>query len=157
MKDVIVTEYGAADLRGKDDRETIAAMLAIADSRFQPELLKAAKAARKIEGTYEIPAAFRDNSPDRIARALKPARDAGLLPAFPLGTDFDGTEQRLLPALGRLQAAQPHPRQMIALLARGLRTKPGYEDQAALKRMGLDAPTSLKDRLYAALIKGALA
>ena len=77
MKDVIVTEYGAADLRGKDDRETIAAMLAIADSRFQPALLKAAKAAGKIEAGYEIPAASRDNTPERIARALRPRARRG--------------------------------------------------------------------------------
>jgi acyl-CoA hydrolase len=157
MKDVIVTEYGAADLRGRNDRDTIAAMLTIADSRFQPDLLKAAKAAKKIEASYEIPAAYRDNTPEQIARALKPAREAGLLPAFPLGTDFDETEQRLLPALGKLQAAQPHPRQMIGLLAKGLRVKPSAKDEAALKRMGLDAQKSLKDGLYAALLKGALA
>ncbi len=71
-RDVIVSEYGIADLRGKSDENVIAAMLAIADSRFQPELLRAAKDAGKIAKGYEIPAAFRDNTPERIARALKP-------------------------------------------------------------------------------------
>ena len=156
LKDVIVTEYGAADLRGKTDRDTIAAMLAIADSRFQDGLLKEAKAAKKIEADYEIPRLQRNNTPERIEQALKGARDAGLLPLFPLGTDFDETEQRLLPALGKLQAAQPHPGQMVRLLAKGLQAKPDAEDFAALKRMGLDAPKALKDRLYAALLKGAL-
>ena len=156
LKDVIVTEYGAADLRGKTDRDTIAAMLAIADSRFQEGLLKQAKAAKKIEASYDIPRLHRNNTPDRIEQALKGAREAGLLPLFPLGTDFDATEQRLLPALGKLQAAEPHPRAMVGLLARGLRARPGVEDRAALKRMGLDVPRTLKDRLYATLIKGAL-
>ncbi len=156
LKDMIVTEYGAADLRGKTDRDTIAAMLAITDSRFQPVLLKQAKAAKKIEADYEIPAAYRHNTPDRIEQALKPARDAGLLPAFPLGTDFDEMEQRLIPVLNKLQAAQPHPGALTALLAKGLRAKLKPDDVAALKRMGLDEPKTLKDRAYAALLKGAM-
>ena len=48
LRDIIVTEYGIADIRGKSDSETIAAMLAITDSRFQDELLKQAKDAGKI-------------------------------------------------------------------------------------------------------------
>src|SRR5262245_39872228 len=35
LRDIVVTEYGVADLRGKTDRDVIAAMLAITDSRFQ--------------------------------------------------------------------------------------------------------------------------
>ncbi len=157
LKDVIVTEYGAADLRGKTDRDTIAAMLAITDSRFQAALLNQAKAAKKIEPDYAIPAVHRNNTPERIERALKPARDLGLLPVFPLGTDFDDTEQRLVPALGKLRAAQPHPGALAALLAKGLRAKPMAGDLAALKRMRLDQPKTLKDRVDAALLKGALA
>src|SRR5215472_4587520 len=38
LRDIVVTEYGIADLRGKSDRDVIAAMLAVADSRFQDEL-----------------------------------------------------------------------------------------------------------------------
>jgi acyl-CoA hydrolase len=45
LRDIIVTEYGAADLRGLSDRDTIAAMLNITDSRFQQPLLEQAKAA----------------------------------------------------------------------------------------------------------------
>jgi hypothetical protein len=39
LRDIVVTEYGIADLRGKSDRDVIAAMLAVTDSRFQAELL----------------------------------------------------------------------------------------------------------------------
>ena len=35
LRDVVVTEYGVADLRGKSDADVIAAMLAVTDSRFQ--------------------------------------------------------------------------------------------------------------------------
>ena len=108
LRDIVVTEYGVADLRGKTDRDVIAAMLAVTDSRFQDELLRRAKDAGKIEKAFELPAACRDNTPERIARALAPAREQGLLPLFPFGTDFTETEQRLIPALQLLEAASPH-------------------------------------------------
>src|SRR5262245_13850180 len=69
LRDIVVTEYGVADLRGKTDRDVIAAMLAVTDSRFQGELLRRAKDAGKIEKAFELPPAWRDNTPERIARA----------------------------------------------------------------------------------------
>ncbi len=109
LRDVFITEYGVADVRGKSDADVIAAMLAVADSRFQAELARQAKDAGKLPKEFEIPAAHRDNHPDRIAAALKPAREAGLLPQFPFGSDFTDTEQRLIPALQLLQDAQRAP------------------------------------------------
>jgi len=41
----------------------------------------------------------RNNTPTMIAQALQPERDAGLLPLFPLGSDFSEIEERLIPAL----------------------------------------------------------
>ena len=78
-------------------------MLAVADSRFQAELVRQAKDAGKLPKHFEIPAAHRENFPERIAHALKPAREAGLLPTFPFGSDFTDVEQRLIPALQVLQ------------------------------------------------------
>jgi acyl-CoA hydrolase len=49
LRDIVVTEYGIADLRGKSDRDVIVAMLAITDARFQEGLLRQAKDAGKIE------------------------------------------------------------------------------------------------------------
>src|SRR5580698_10191726 len=99
LRDIIVTEYGVAALRGKSDAEVIAAMLQVADSRFQDELARQAKDAGKLPANFEIAKAFRDNYPERIAKALRPARQAGLLPSFPFGSDFTDVEQRLIPAL----------------------------------------------------------
>ena len=99
LRDIIVTEYGVADIRGKPDRDVIARMLAITDARFQDELLREAKDAGKIERSFEMPTAARDNTPEALAQTLKPAAEAGLLPPFPFGTDFSATVQRLLPAL----------------------------------------------------------
>ncbi len=152
LRDVVVTEYGVADLRGKTDRDVIAALLAVADSRFQPDLLKAARDAGKIEAGYEIPAAHRDNHSERLAAALAHAKDAGLVPLFPFGTDFDALEQSMLPALATLQTAQASPARLAEVLWRGLS---GKAPPPALARLGLASPRTLKDRLYATLVRGA--
>ncbi len=153
LRDIIVTEYGIADLRGKSDREVISAMLSIADARFQDGLLARAKDAGKIEKSFEIPVAWRDNTPEFIAKALRPARNSGMLPAFPFGTDFTDAEQKLLPALKILKTASPM--QVAGLAIRGLSS--ACSDNDCLSRMGLEKPAGLKERLYAALLRGALA
>ena len=130
LRDVIVTEYGVADLKGKSDAEVIAAMLGVADSRFQDDLMRQAKDAGKLPRHYEIPAASRDNHPERIAGALKPAREAGLLPSFPFGSDFTEVEQRLIPALQVLQNAQRTPQRLPGMLWQGIdRHPPDAADQ----------------------------
>jgi acyl-CoA hydrolase len=153
LRDVIVTEYGVADIRDKSDREVIAAMLAVTDSRFQDELLRQAKDAGKIERTYEIPKTACENTPDAIARMLKPGADAGLLPPFPFGTDFTEAEQKLLPALQRLKSASGP--ELAGFAMRGAFASAGDHD--GLERLQLAKPKSLSERFYAALVRGTLA
>lgn len=155
LRDIVVTEYGIADLRGKSDAEVIAAMLCVSDSRFQDELMRQAKAAGKLPLGYEIPSAHRTNTPERIARALAPLREKGLLPEFPFGTDFTATEQRLIPALQSLQQASSSPAALLSLLWRGLSAS-STEDADCLARMGLDAPATMREHLYRWLLRGAL-
>jgi Acetyl-CoA hydrolase/transferase C-terminal domain len=157
LRDVFVTEYGVADVRGKSDADVIAAMLAVADSRFQAELARRAKDAGKLPKEFEIPAAHRDNHPDRIAAALKPAREAGLLPRFPFGSDFTDVEQRLIPALQFLQEAQHAPLRLPGVLWQGLTRTPDAADSECLARLGLDVPKTLSERAYRALVSAALA
>jgi acyl-CoA hydrolase len=152
LRDMIVTEYGIADIRGKTDREVIAAMLAITDARFQDELLRQAKDASKIERSYELPKAVRDNTPDAIVRALQPAADLGLLPQFPFGTDFTDVEQRLIPALEKLKSASLA--ELAALFLRWLSAPADNTD--CLDRMGLAHPPSILLSIYARLLRGAL-
>lgn len=156
LRDIIVTEYGVADLRGKSDADVIAAMLGVSDSRFQDELARRAKDAGKLLKSYEIPAAHRDNLPERITRALKPARDAGLLPLFPFGSDFTDVEQRLIPALQILQDAQRSPLRLPELLWKGFTRTPEAADSECLARLGLDKPATLTERAYRALVSAAL-
>ncbi len=155
LRDIIVTEYGVADLRGKSDGDVIAALLAIADSRFQSALLRQAKAAGKIDKAYEIPLAHRANTPARIRAALADLSAVGDLPRFPFGSDFTEIEQRLMPALQQLQSA--NPLRLASLALRGMRAGAPQGDVAAcLARMELAAPRSLKERLFHWLLIGAL-
>ena len=157
LRDIFVTEYGVADTRGKSDADVIAAMLQIADSRFQDELARIAKDAGKLPKSYEIPGAYRENLPERITAALKGAREAGLLPAFPFGSDFTDVEQRLIPALQILQDAQRAPLRLAELLWRGWARAPTAGEEMCLARLGLDRPESLTERIYRALVSAALA
>lgn len=153
LRDIVVTEYGIADLRGRTDGEVVTAMLNVADSRFQGALLEDAKKAGKIASDYRIPEAHRDNTPARLEAALGEARQRGLLPLFPFGSDFTAVEQQLMPALGLLRGAGRG-----GLLKLALRGGPETaEARQSLERMGLLQPRTLKDRLYRRLLLGALA
>jgi Acetyl-CoA hydrolase/transferase C-terminal domain len=156
LRDIVITEYGVADLRGKSDADVIAAMLAVTDSRFQAELMRQAKDAGKLPRDFEIPAVHRDNAPERIATALKPAREAGLLPSFPFGSDFTDVEQRLIPALQLLQEATRSPQRLPGLLWQGLTRRPNAPDDECLARLGLDKPGNISERAYRALVGAAL-
>ena len=156
LRDIFVTEYGVADTRGKSDSDVIAAMLAVTDSRFQAELARVAKDAGKLPKNFEIPPDHRENFPERIVEALKPAREAGLLPSFPFGSDFTEIEQRLIPALQLLQDAQRTPLKLPGLLWQGLTQPPDAADRECLARLGLDRPATLAERAYRALVGAAL-
>ncbi len=157
LRDIFVTEYGAADVRGLSDRDTIAAMLNITDSRFQEGLLKEAKTPGKIERNYEIPRAFRNNAPGWIEKILGPARKDGSLPEYPSGTDLTAEEIALIPAMTVLKNAQSSTIELGRLAVRGKPwSSPGAYERTLLRRLKLESPRSLKERLTAALVLGAL-
>jgi len=152
LRDIVITEYGVADLRGRTDRDVIVALLKVADSRFQPALIEQAKASGKLERDYALPAELMRNTPERLAEALAPAKAAGLAPLLPFGSDFDALEEGLLPTLGKLKAAGPMDLARFAL--RGLKREPDAEP--ALKRLGLDRPRGPTELLTALAVRGAL-
>lgn len=151
MKDVIVTEYGVADLRGRVDRDTVAAMTGIADENAQGSLIAEAVAARKLEIGHRPK---RWNSRVALEVALEPFAD--VLPAYPFGTDLTEDEQRLAPALRRLKEHDGDWPAMARLLFRGLRGEPEAAHASALGRLDLERPRSLTDRMTRALVLGAL-
>jgi acyl-CoA hydrolase len=157
LRDVIVTEYGIADLRGKTDRECVVAMLSIADSRFQEQLLTDAKRAGKIESGYRLPDALRANLPDRLGRALEPLRRAGLFTDFPFGTDFTGEEIVLMRAMKRLETTTTTWWRRSVGIAQALFDQRGAVDAAPyLARLGLDRPQTFGERILAALVRRAV-
>ena len=153
LRDIVITEYGIADLRGATDAEVIAALLNVADSRFQPQLLARAQAAGKIGADYTIPQAHRHNLPQRLARALETHRTRGFFSEYPFGTDLTTEEIALARALKFLDAG-------TSSLAARLRTvgaallhgKPAASHAAALRRMGLERPRGAAERLQQRLV-----
>jgi len=157
LRDIYITEYGVADLRGKTDGECVEAMLAICDARFLDALCAEAKLHGKLAPDFEIPEAWRRHRPDVLRQALAPLQRKGLLPAFPFGSDFDEVEQRLLPVLERLKRASKNWRGRYGLLKAMLRPgEPVAGEAEALARMGLATPATWKDRLLQRLLLAAL-
>ena len=157
LRDVVVTEYGVADLRGKSDAEVAAAMLAVADSRFQPSLLAEVQRAGKLRADYRIPDAHRRNLPEALEAALAPHRAAGRFGALPYGTDLSPEEMRLAAALRGLKARSETLPGKLAIGAALLKPLPrDAESRALFERMGVAAPRGLLERWMRRLIVAAL-
>jgi acyl-CoA hydrolase len=154
LRDIVVSEYGVADLRGKSDRDTIAAMLEIADSAFQAQLISEAQRAGKLEPTYRVPHAASSNRAERITAALLPARRDGLLPPFPLGTEMTEAEQALTGPLTFLRSAAYGD--LLRVLAAGFGGQATPRERAALNRLSLASAATLRERALRALVLGAL-
>ncbi|HEK0907789.1 acetyl-CoA hydrolase/transferase C-terminal domain-containing protein [Pseudomonas machongensis] len=153
LRDIVITEYGIADLRGQTDSEVIARLLAISDSRFQKPLMEQAKKAGKLARDFELSARFTDNTPERL-EAIR-ARHAGLFPEYPLGSDFTPEEQDLLRALNWLKSKF----KLSEVLELGKAALDAPEPQAYpahLVRMGLSEPQGLKEELYQRLLLAGL-
>jgi acyl-CoA hydrolase len=158
LRDIYITEYGIAHLRGKTDEDCIEAMCAIADTRFAGALREAGLVAGKLAPQATPPAAerHRANTPERLRDLLAPFRADGTLPDYPLGSDFTEVEQRLVKALGLLKAHTTTRAGTARTVLRALFSASG-RDHEALQRMDLDRPTGLGDKLQARLLSWALA
>ncbi len=153
LKDLVVTEYGIADLRGRTDGEVARALLAIADSRFQDALLEEAKEAGMIEDGYVLPDAFRGNTPEALHALFDPFRARGFFERFPSGTELTEEELVLKKALSVLDAARR--REEIPLPGlRQLRDVARVPEAARpyLERMDLHAPGSASERAMQRLV-----
>lgn len=154
LRDIVVTEYGIADLRGKSDAEVIEALLKIADSRFQDELIEAAQKAGKLGGDFVLADEYRQNTPER----LQSLRDEfpRLFVEFPLGCDFTEQEQELLRALRWLKSKLKLS-EILELGAATLFDQPDPQCYAGhLQRMGLEQPEGLREQLYRKLLLAGL-
>jgi acyl-CoA hydrolase len=153
LRDVVVTEYGVADLRGQCDAEIIKRLINIADSRFQDELLQFAKAHGKVASDYCIPEYARDNTPARLHQTLAPYQEQGLLPDYPLGSDLTEQELALAGSLRRIKALSTEPGQFLATAFKALLHK--ADPQAAkpfLERVQLEYPETTREFLIQQLL-----
>ena len=155
LRDIMITEYGVADLRGASDMECVQRMLGLADARYQPTLLQQAMSAGKFP---KLLVDFRRdplNTPAHLAARLQPFRQSGLLPDYPLGSDFTPVEERLVRALAWLKSNTASLGSKLHTIASAL-FSPGARDNEALDRMDMSTASSLAERLNARLITLAL-
>lgn len=155
LRDVIITEYGVAELRGQPDSEVIKRLIAVADSRFQDELVKQAKANGKLDAHYQVPQRYRNNYPEALEDKLHPWAQAGLLPDFPFGTDLTKDELHIVRALKKLKRATEHPTELLSMAFKsfwGGKEMP----QAYQERLGLTDAHSFKDTVVRRLLAGNL-
>lgn len=155
LRDIVITEYGVADLRGRSDTEVVQRLIAIADSRFQDELVRQAKAHGKLRADYQLPERYRGNLPAALDEKLHPWSRAGLLPDFPFGTDLTEDELHIVRALKRLKHATQHPAELVTMAIKSL-----WEDKEApreyLERLGLEDARSFKQMFIRKLFAGNL-
>lgn len=153
LRDIVITEYGMADLRGQTDSEVIARLLAISDSRFQPGLMEQAKAAGKLARDFELDKRFGDNTPERL-EALR-ARHGRLFAEYPLGSDFTPDERDLLRALNWLKGKFKLS-EMLELGKAALEAPDPGAYSTQLARMGLDKPQGIREEVYQRLLLAGL-
>ena len=156
LRDIIVTEYGVADVRGRTDAETIGALLAITDSAFQASLTSEMQRTGKLPRDFRLPDFALTNTSEKIRLLAKRGRTlGGGFRDFPFGSDFTPDEERLALALPYLQRAVNRGlRGIVPLFRRGLasgRTYPG-----ALARVELAEPRGLRGHLERIFVTAAL-
>ncbi|GAB3514962.1 acetyl-CoA hydrolase/transferase C-terminal domain-containing protein [Photobacterium alginatilyticum] len=153
LRDIVITEYGIADLRGKPDHVVYTELIKIADSRFQQQLLDQAKAAGKVAKDYTIPVEFGNNTPESIQGIYQKYTQQNIFGPFPFGCSFTAEELQLGKALKALKAKTATPKGKIKCILNAITTpKPDKTIQPLLKRIGLENPTSIQDKLTQRLL-----
>jgi len=157
LRDIVVTEYGIADIKAQPDHIIIKRMLNIADSRFQQKLLAQAKKNGKVEPDYEIPKEFRNNLPKKVANMLKPFQEKGYFQPFPFGTDFTPEEIRIGGSLKAMKALLVGaPLKFVGKLFLELFRPIPKSAAKYLERMDLVKVSSIKERLVRKIVLFAL-
>ena len=155
LRDLVINEYGIADLRGARDEEVVRQMLSITDCKFQANLLQQAKSNNKVAADFELKQVWRNNSEHELKKRLAPYIQEKLLPDYPFGTDFTELEQRLIPVLETLDNVSKSKLSVFRMAFKGWLRKPNQSASDALKRLELDHPTSLADKLTKFALLGA--
>lgn len=154
LRDIIVTEYGIADVRGKPDSKIIEEILKITDSRFQDDLIKGAKRHGKLPPDFELAPEYRQNFPEKIEALLKPFQADGHFAPFPFGTDFT-TEEIAIGGSLKALAAKKKPAIIKGLVAELFNPVPLCA-KPYLERMNLDKPKTGKEKIMRKVVLSAM-
>jgi acyl-CoA hydrolase len=157
LRDMLVTDHGIAELRGRTDEEVIHATLCVTDSQFQPELIARAQREGKLGTAYELASDHRQNHVPVYTDALADFRRRGLLPPFPFGTELTEQEVELGSALRALkERLDSVPGEISALTSAATHGAPGDDVLPLMQRMGLHEPHGVQETLYARLLSAEL-
>jgi acyl-CoA hydrolase len=158
LRDIVVTEYGVACLKGKTDSEVIAALIEISDSEFQSELIKVAIKNKKLNSDYVLPSWAAENTPVKLKAFVAQAKAADLFSENPFGSDFTEVENRIVKAIS--PAKEQSKLFLLKLLAEGilknLQFKKVQPFKDELERLNLLHPKTIEERLSRLLVMGAL-
>jgi len=158
LRDIVVTEYGIANLRGRTDKDIIIELIKIADSRFQEDLIQTAKNAGKLPQNYQLPDFFKRNTPQRLADDLAPYKDQGLFVQYPFGTDLTEEELVLGKALNELKSMMTDSLGSKAAKLGKAMTILSIPKAAKpyLQRLQLEKPSSARDIMMQKMVLHAL-
>jgi len=153
LRDIVVTEYGVAELRGKTDQQIIIELVKVADAQFQDDLMDYAKEHGKLATDYNLPEKYRNNTAENLEAMLGAWKEKGYFPPFPLGTDFTDEEIALGKSLRGIKATMENPKSMIkAVLRSFIRKVDEKEAEPYLERIGLAHPNTAKETLLQQLL-----
>ncbi len=154
LRDIVITEYGVADLRSAEDHEVIQSLICIADSRWQESLRLSAVMAGKLSATWSVPLRFQSNTPETVRNGLQPFRAKGLIHDYLFGSDFTAVEEQIAKALGYLQehTQSRWSKLLLMLKSLGADGRPSEVFTAHLARMDLESATSVDQKLEKRLL-----
>lgn len=158
LRDIIVTEYGVADLRGKSDADVVAEMINVADSRFQQQLVEKAKESGKLPSDYSIPEEYQHNYPETLQSQFASMDSDEVFPSFPFGSELSDVELSLVRSLRGLEGSYERGDWGELLKLRRVSSAFGGSDEFSehLQRMDLAEPDSLREYLLQKVVLYAL-
>lgn len=148
-RDLVVTEYGIADLRDQAAGAVFEELVGVADARFQDELIRHGVETGRLPEGFQPPEEARGNHAEMVERMLAPISEEGHLPEFPFGSDLTEIEVGLMRGLRTFsRVKRPRPSNLPGMEA--LRAGWSVPNSAGpyLQRIGLGDPQTWKERLW---------
>lgn len=156
LRDIVITEYGIADLRGQSDEECVKRMICIADSKFQESLRLEAVKYHKLDPNWYIPEEFMSNNIENLNIKYKEFKQQDYFPQYPFGSDFTDDELVIIKALTYLKGNTKTSFAKIKLIIKALLSSSATNHIQYINRMGLTNPQSKEEKINKKLLSYAL-